>query len=871
MEKMAKTYSPNEIENRIYAEWIEKGLFKGKINKDKDPYTIVIPPPNVTGMLTIGHVLNNTLQDILIRRHKMLGFETCWVPGTDHASIATEAKVAEMLKNKGIDKKTIGRDEFLKYAWEWKEKYGGMIIRQLKKLGCSCDWDREKFTMNDDYYKKVIDTFIELYKQGYIYKGYRLVNWCPVSKSVISDEEVEFKKQNGKLWHFKYPVEGSDEFVIIATTRPETMLGDTAVAVHPEDKRYSHLVGKTIILPIVGRNIPVITDEYVDMEFGTGCVKITPAHDPNDYQMGKKHDLEFIGVMNKDATINEKAPERYHGLDRYVARKKIVAEMEELGLLAKIEDHENNVGYSERGKVPIEYMISEQWYLSMKKLAEPALDVVRKELVKFHPEKWVKTYFHWMDNIQDWCISRQLWWGHRIPVYYCKECSDVVMVSDEKPAVCEKCGKSDTVYQEEDVLDTWASSWIWAHGVFENKEEEDYFYPTSVLITAPDIIFFWVARMIMAGMHFKNDIPFKDVYFTGLVRDEQGRKMSKSLGNSPDPIDIIETYGADALRFTMVRLTPVGNDILFSEKKCELGRNFANKIWNAARFIFMNSSEDSKEKLHTETLEDKWILSRYHQTAKKVAEKFDSYELNEALKAIYEFLWNDFCDWYIEMAKSRLMSTDEQVKKTVVENALYIFDRALRLLHPFMPFLTEEIWQSLPYRSNNESIMVADVETGDDSLISEDVENSIELMKEIIGRVRTVRADYGISPGQELDLIVKAELPEIEPAAGLIKSLAKVGNLTFDKNAAKPNRAASFVVLNNEIYVPDVIDTKKEREKLEKEISRLDNINKGIEKKLSNERFVANAPAEVVDREREKLSNNLESLIKLRANLKDLD
>jgi valyl-tRNA synthetase len=568
MNEISKTYEPALIEDRIYAEWLKKGYFKAKVNKNKKPYTIVIPPPNITNMLHMGHVLNNTLQDVFIRYYKLKGFETCWVPGTDHASIATEAKVTAMLKDQGIDKKDIGRDAFLEKAKEWKEKYGGIIIQQLKKLGCACDWDRERFTMDDDYYKAVIDTFVDLYKKGLIYKGYRLVNWCPASMSVISDEEVEFVEKKGNLWYFKYPIKDSDEFVTVATTRPETMFGDTAVAIHPDNEKLKHLIGRTAVLPLVGREIPIIADTHADPEKGTGAVKITPGHDPNDNLVGKRHGLQVINVMNPNATLNDNVPERFRGLDRFVARKKVVAELQELGLIDKIEDHVHQLSISERGKEPIEYLMSEQWYIKMSELVKPAIEVVRNEEIKFHPEKWVKTYYHWLENVQDWCVSRQLWWGHRIPIYYCSNegCKDVIMVETSKPEKCVRCGSSEHIHQDNDVLDTWASSWIWPYEVFRTKEEQDYFYPTNILVTGPDIIYLWVARMIIAGMEYKKEIPFTDVYFNGIVRDEKGRKMSKSLGNFTDPLELFNIYGADAVRFTIVRLTPIGNDVLFARQ-----------------------------------------------------------------------------------------------------------------------------------------------------------------------------------------------------------------------------------------------------------------------------------------------------------------
>ncbi|MDY0016440.1 MAG: valine--tRNA ligase [Candidatus Delongbacteria bacterium] len=875
MSEISKTYDPTLIEDRIYAEWLKKGYFKGKVNKDKKPYTIVIPPPNVTGMLTIGHVLNNTLQDVFIRYHKLKGFETCWVPGTDHASIATEAKVTAMLKEQGIDKKQIGRDAFLDKAKEWKDKYGGMIIQQLKKLGCACDWERERFTMDDDYYKAVIDTFVDLYKKGLIYKGYRLVNWCPASMSVISDEEVEFIENKGHLWYFKYPIKDSNEFVTVATTRPETMFGDTAVAIHPDNARLGHLIGRTAVLPLVGREIPIIADTHADPEKGTGAVKITPGHDPNDNIVGQRHGLAVINVMNPNATLNDNVPERFRGLDRFVARKKVVAELTDLGLVDKIEPHINQLSVSQRGKEPIEYLMSEQWYLKMSELVKPALEVVNNGTIKFHPEKWIKTYNHWLENVQDWCLSRQLWWGHRIPVYYCSNegCETVRMAASSKPEKCEKCGSSDHINQDEDVLDTWASSWIWPYAVFKTQEEQDYFYPTDLLITGPDIIFFWVARMIMAGMEYKHEIPFKDVYFNGMVRDEQGRKMSKSLGNSPDPLDVIKEYGADALRFTMIRLTPVGNDIMFSTDKCEIGRNFANKLWNAARFLMMNKEKnpDIKQVCHTEFIEDKWINSRLNHTIETVAENVKTFQLNDALKAIYEFLWNDMCDWYFEMAKSRFQSENEEERRSVLENAFYNFDIALRLLHPFMPFITEELWHGIEERKEGDSIMLSTIPEPDMTLIDVEAETIMETVKELIGKIRVIRAENTIPPSKTLRLVLKTENEDLKKFTSVIMFLAKIEDIVFDKNADKPKLSASEMVNGIELFIPleGIIDLGAEREKIEKEIARLEGINTGINKKLSNEQFVSNAPEAVISKEKEKLNNNIESIAKLKNNLEN--
>ncbi len=660
--EIPKAYDPSVVEDKWYKYWLGNDIFHSEVDETKQPYVIAIPPPNITGMLTMGHILNNAIQDVLIRLKRMQGYNACWVPGTDHASIATETKVTKYLSDKNLDKKEIGREVFIKYCQEWKEEYGGIIIQQLKKLGVSCDWKRERFTMDDDYYREVIKAFVELYNDGKIYRGYRMVNWDPASRSAISDEEVNFKTVNGKLWYFKYPVVGSNKFVVVATTRPETMLGDTGVAVNPNDDRFKDLVGKKVMLPITNREIPIFADEFVDMEFGTGAVKVTPAHDMNDNDLGQKHKLEVINIFNEDARTNEKVPERFRGLDRYEARKKVIKWFEENGLMEKIEDYEHKVGYSERGNVPIEPYLSEQWFMQMKELVKPALQALKEEKINFHPKHWEKTYFHWMENIKDWCISRQLWWGHRIPVWYCVgndhckiECKEPI-VSIDTPEKCPHCGSAN-LKQEEDVLDTWASSWLWAHAIFRTEEERDYYYPTTTLVTAPDIIFFWVARMIIAGMYFRNEIPFSDVYFTSIIRDAEGKKMSKSLGNSPDPLDVIKDYGADALRFTILYLAPLGQDVLFSVDKCDFGRNFANKIWNAGRFLLMNAqSIPVKEELKDKHIDfaDEWIISRFNFTLSLLDDTYKNFEINSATKIIYSFVWNDFCDWYVEMTKNRL-------------------------------------------------------------------------------------------------------------------------------------------------------------------------------------------------------------------------
>jgi valyl-tRNA synthetase len=873
-----KAYNPSEVEDKWYGYWLANDLFKSEVDKSRKPYTIVIPPPNVTGSLTMGHILNNTLQDIFIRIKRMQGYNTCWVPGTDHASIATEAKVVAFLKEQGIDKREIGREEFLKHCWEWKEKYGGMIIKQLKKLGVSCDWHRERFTMDDDYYKKVIETFVSLYKEGKIYRGYRMVNWDPASRSAISDEEVIYRTVNGKLWYLKYPVKDSGEFITVATTRPETMLGDTGIAVNPEDERYKKFIGKKVILPIVEKEIPVFADEYVDKTFGTGAVKVTPAHDLNDYEMGKRHSLETINIFNEDATTNDNVPDDLKYLDRFEVRKKVVKKFEKLGLLEKTEDYQTSIGYSERGGVPIEPYLSEQWFMKMSaeggsasggdELAKPALDAVNDGKIKFYPSHWHKTYDHWMNNIKDWCISRQLWWGHRIPVWYHKQTKDVYC--DSKPPK-----DIENWVQDEDVLDTWASSWLWPYEVFKTEEEQKYFYPTDTLVTAPDIIFFWVARMIMAGLHFKKDIPFSDVYFTSVLRDMQGRKMSKSLGNSPDPLDVINDYGADALRFTVIYLAPLGQDVLFSTDKCEIGRNFANKIWNAGRFLLMNRENVNVD----ETLKDKhidfsdeWINSRFHQTLRQLDDTMKSFEINNAAKIIYSYVWNDFCDWYIELMKNRLYSGSDEVKSAVLTRALNNFENLLKIVHPFMPFITEELWQLIKERKDGESISISDYPGFDLSKINSSAETEMIFVQDIITAIRNIRGEMNIPPSKQVNAFIKSSKVgnhQIE----YIKKLAKVNELAIDINLTKPKASASAVVKETEIYVPleGLIDLDVERSRLQKEITRLEGAMAGIDKKLSNEKFVNNAAPEVVEKERTKKKDWETNLNKLKEILSNLN
>ncbi|MGE5365088.1 MAG: valine--tRNA ligase [Bacteroidota bacterium] len=865
--EIPKSYNPSLVEDKWYSYWENNQLYHSEPDASRKPYTVVIPPPNVTGILTMGHILNNSIQDVLVRYKRMKGFNACWVPGTDHASIATETKVTAMLKEKGIEKKEIGREEFLKYCWEWTEKYGGIITKQLRKLGVSCDWKRERFTMDSHYYERVVETFVDLYKKGKIYRGYRMVNWCPVSKSAISDEEVIYKTSNGKLWYMKYPVKDSSEYLIVATTRPETMLGDTGVAVNPGDERYRHLVGKSVVLPIVNREIPIFADEYVDLEFGTGAVKITPAHDVNDYEMAMRHKLEIINIFNEDASTNKNVPEDLRGLDRFEVRRLVVEKIDALGLLQKTEDYTNKVGYSERGGVPIEPYISEQWFLKMDELAEPALKVVEEGSVKFHPEHWTKTYSHWMTNIKDWCISRQLWWGHRIPVWYNKE-SGEIYCEVNPPADIENWR------QDEDVLDTWASSWLWAHDVFETEEEQNYYYPTDTLVTAPDIIFFWVARMIMAGLEFKKDIPFHDVYFTSIIRDMQGRKMSKSLGNSPDPLDVIAEYGADALRFTVLYLAPLGQDVLFSTEKCEMGRNFANKIWNAGRFLLMNAENiplDSK--LMNEHLDfaDKWIISRFQNTVRQIEESLDKFEINNTIKIIYSYVWNDFCDWYVEMAKSRLYSDNAEVKSAVLTRALALFEEMLKIVHPFMPYITEEIWHLLSERKDGESISTSSFPEFNAQLVNTPAEDEMESVREIVTAIRNIRGEMNIPPSRTVDLYLKTNAVSDDQKV-YIKRLGKVNDIVEGPDIEKPRGAASAVVCGFDIYLPleGLIDLELEKNRLQKEISRLEGSLTGIAKKLSNDSFVNNAPKDIVDKERQKKSDWEEKLSKLKTMLQDL-
>ncbi len=858
--KLAKTYDPSTVEDRLYNTWMEKGYFRGEIDPEKEPYCIVIPPPNITGQLHMGHALDNTLQDILIRWRRMQGYATLWVPGTDHASIATEVKIVEKLAEEGKTKYDLGREGFLERAWQWKEQYGGRIVEQLKKLGSSLDWSRERFTMDEGCSRAVTEVFIRLYNKGLIYRGDRIINWCPDCQTALSDAEVEHIEQQGNLWHIKYPVKDSDEAVIVATTRPETMLGDTAVAVHPEDERYQHLIGKTVVLPLVNREIPIIADEYVDREFGTGVVKITPAHDPNDFEVGLRHDLEQVKVMNDDGTMNEKAG-RYAGMDRYEARKAIVEDLEEQGLLVKIEDHKHNVGHCYRCDTVVEPIVSKQWFVKMKPLAEPAIQAVKDGRIRFVPERFEKIYFNWMENVKDWCISRQLWWGHRIPAYYCQGCGKTI-VSAEMPEKCDECGSTD-FKQDEDVLDTWFSSALWPFSTLgwpDKTEELEYFYPTSVLVTGYDIIFFWVARMIFSGLEHMGDIPFRYVFIHGIVRDSQGRKMSKSLGNGIDPLEVIEKYGADALRLSLVVGISPGNDMRFSWEKVEASRNFANKIWNAARFILMNLENLQKDRPEKGTLDlaDRWIISKYNRLVGEVTENLEKFELGIAVQKLYDFIWGEFCDWYIELTKTRLYGQNDAERETALYTLTYVLSNVLKLLHPFMPFITEEIWQHLPHGDESESIMISSWPQVNDAEIDLEAEQEMEALMDVIKSVRNIRAEMDVAPSQKAKLILVVDESD--------KHIFERGKLYFEKLAYAsqvviqedeegiPASAASAVTAKAQIFIPleELIDFEKEMERLNKEKQTLEKELARAEGKLSNENFVKKAPAAIVEEERKK-------------------
>ena len=882
--ELAKTYDPKGIEDRLYEKWLAAKYFHAEVDHSKKPFTIVIPPPNITGQLHMGHALDNTMQDILIRFKRMQGYNALWQPGTDHASIATEVKIIETLKKQGIDKHDLGREGFLKRAWEWKAEYGGRIISQLKKLGSSCDWDRERFTMDEGCNKAVTEVFVKMHEKGYIYKGSRIINWCPVCNTSISDAEVEYQEQAGHFWHIKYPIMNDDgtpsttEFLTFATTRPETMLGDTAVAIHPEDERYAHLIGKSVLLPIVNRVIPIVTDAYVDREFGTGVVKITPAHDPNDFEVGKRHDLPIINVMNDDATINENGG-KFAGMDRYAAREAIVKELDEMGLLVKIEDYSHNVGTHDRCKTTIEPLVKEQWFVKMDELIRPAVEAVKNGQIKLIPERMEKTYFNWTDNIRDWCISRQLWWGHRIPAYYCDDCKEVV-VAREAPAVCPKCGGTHFT-QDPDTLDTWFSSALWPFetlGWPENTEDLKYFYPTDVLVTGYDIIFFWVIRMIFSGYEQMGEKPFKTVLFHGLVRDSQGRKMSKSLGNGIDPLEIIDQYGADALRLTLITGNAPGNDMRFYYERVENSRNFANKVWNASRFIMMNMDGKEVTAPAADALQpvDKWILSKLNTLIRDVTDNMENFELGIAVQKVYDFIWDEFCDWYIEMVKPRLYNSDDAVSQNAALWTLKtVLIDALKLLHPYMPFITEEIFCTL--QSEEESIMISSWPEYTDARAFASEEKDIEIIKEAVRGIRNLRTGMNVAPSRKASVFVVSEKEEILDTftAGKLffASLAYASDVTMQKDKTGiPEDAVSVVIPGATLYIPfaELVDIAQEIERLKKEQKRLEGELARVNGMLNNQRFLSKAPETKIAEEREKLAKYTQMMEQVTVRLSQL-
>ena len=884
--EIAKVYDPNRVEDRWYKYWTEKNYFHAEVNTAKKPYSIVIPPPNVTDVLHMGHAYNNTLQDILIRFHRMLGYEALWLPGTDHAGIATQNVVERHLKRtENSSRHDLGRDEFIKRVWQWKEKYGNVIIEQLKKLGCSCDWQRERFTMDPGLSRAVTEVFCRLYEKGLIYRGKYIINWCPRCSTALSDEEAIHQDEKGKLWYIRYPY-CENKYVTVATTRPETMLGDVAVAVHPDDPRFKKLIGKTITLPVMNREIPVIADDAVDPKFGTGAVKVTPAHDPNDFEISQRHNLAPINVMNEDGTMNENAG-KYAGYDRFKCRKTLVDELKQLGLLEKIEDHEHAVAHCQRCDTIIEPYLSQQWFVKIKPLAEPALKAVQRGRIKFHPDKWVKNYTIWMENIRDWCISRQLWWGHRIPVYYCQDCQHM-MVKREAPQYCEKCNGSHII-QDEDVLDTWFSSWLWPFSTMDWPEETPelkYFYPTNALVTAPDIIFFWVARMIMSGLEFMGDIPFEHVYFNGVIRDAQGRKMSKTLGNGIDPVEMVKKYSADAVRFSLIMLTSEGQDINLAESSFEIGRNFSNKLWNSFRFLTLNfEKEELAELIKSDNfldqnvklqLADRWILSRLHKTIQKVTEALENFHFNEAVDNLYSFFWHEYCDWYLELIKPRLYGDDPEGKKIALGIGVYAIRTIVKLLHPFIPFITEEIWHQVKLE-NEPDLIIAQWPSFHADYFDEQSEDEMLLIQQVVGAVRNIRGEMNVPPTKQAHVLIKSDnsghLELIAANEVYLTSLARVSDIELKKDLEKPKFSASAVIGDLEIFVPleGLINIEVERNRLLKEINRLENQIQNINKKLMNKDFINKAPEQVVHKEQKKLTDFQDSLEKLQVNLKSLE
>lgn len=860
--ELAKAYNPKEVEDKIYDFWLDGKFFHAQLDKDKKPYTIVMPPPNITGQLHMGHALDNTLQDILIRYHRMSGYDTLWIPGTDHASIATEAKIVEAMRKEGITKDDLGREGFLERAWAWKEQYGGRITQQLKKLGSSCDWDRERFTMDEGCSDAVKEVFVSLYEKGLIYRGERMINWCPHCLTSISDAEVEYEEQAGHFWHLRYKLTDGSGYIYLATTRPETLLGDTAVAVHPDDERYKDMVGKTVILPIVGREIPIVADSYVEPDFGTGVVKITPAHDPNDFEVGLRHNLEVITVMTPDAKITDDYP-KYAGMDRYEARKAIVKDLEAEGALVKIEDYSHNVGTCYRCGTTVEPRVSKQWFVKMKPLAGPAIEAVEKGETKFVPQRFEKVYFHWLNNIRDWCISRQLWWGHRIPAWYCDDCGEIT-VAKETPHECCKC-HSKNIHQDADTLDTWFSSALWPFSTLgwpKNTDELEHYYPTNTLVTGYDIIPFWVMRMMFSGIEQTGKAPFDTVLIHGLVRDEQGRKMSKSLGNGIDPLEIIDEYGADALRLMLATGNSPGNDMRFSEKKVESCRNFANKLWNASRFVHMNIDDydvanELPEKLE---IEDKWILNTLNNVAKETNENIKNFELGIAVQKIYDFIWDCYCDWYIELAKARLQSESAQSARQVL---VWVLDKALKLLHPFMPYITEEIWQTLPHAESAKTVMLEQYPVFDESLCFEEASAKMETVMEAIRGIRTRRSEMNVAPSRKAKVYIATEKQDIfESGTAFIIKLASASEVEIGSEF-NIDGAVTIVTADAKIYIPmeELVDKEAELARLNKELAATKKMLAQSEGKLNNQGFVTKAPAAVIEkvkgqaaREREKIA-----------------
>jgi valyl-tRNA synthetase len=879
MENLPKNYDPNKVEDKWYDYWMENDLFRAEVDRSKEPFSIVMPPPNVTGQLHMGHALDNTLQDILTRWKRMKGFASLWLPGTDHASIATEVKVVNKLRNEGIDKDELGREGFLDKAWEWKDEYGNRITNQLKKMGSSCDWSRERFTMDEGCSKAVTEVFIQLYEKGLIYQGDYIVNWCPSCQTTLSDVEVEHEEHEGKLYYIKYPIKDSDDFITVATTRPETMLGDTAIAVNPSDERYKDLIGKTVILPLMEREIPVIADPFVDSDFGTGMVKVTPAHDPNDFDMGERNDLEVVKVIDEDANMTD-ITGKYAGMDRYECREEVINDLDEENLLVKIDNHEHSVGQCYRCDTVIEPLVSKQWFVKMEPLAEPAIKAVKDGDIKFIPERFSKVYLNWMENIKDWCISRQLWWGHRIPVWYCQDCEEVI-VSREEPTECTNCNSSN-LKQDEDVLDTWFSSALWPFSTLgwpEETEELDFFYPTDVLVTGRDIIFFWVARMIFMGLEFMDEVPFDDVYVHGLIRDAQGRKMSKSLGNGIDPIEVIEEFGADALRFTLITGNTPGNDMRFREERLEASRNFANKIWNASRFILMNLEDFNYDELDKNDLKlnlaDKWMLSRTNEVTKKIDKAMERYSFGEMSKTLYDFIWNEYCDWYIEILKERLyQDKDLAAKKTAQYMGLNILGNILKLLHPVMPMITEEIWQKLPIAE--QSIMITSWPEYNEEEINKKAEEKMDLIMSVIKAVRNIRNEMKVDPGRKIEAILLADNNKkqiLKEGESYLKNLASIEDLTITtKLEDRPQPASTAIVEGVEVILPleGMVDIEKELDRLKKE---LEDVKYEIERakgKLANEGFVNNAPEKLVEGEREKVEEYKEKKEKLMERIEQL-